>query len=251
MKKIIVGNWKMNPTSLDEARRIYRSAKLAAGKLTKTSVVLCPPFVYLHTMLKSLGESDVMVGAQDAFFEERGSFTGEISPVMLKDLGVTHVIVGHSEKRSKEDTDELIAKKIQLILELDMHAILCVGEKERDAQGTYLEGLKAQIKNSLNKVPKKNISKLIVAYEPLWAIGAKEAMNPADVHEMSLFVKKVLADIYGHDEALSTPVLYGGAVNFRNAGDIIVQGKVDGLLVGRESVNSPGFTELLKVVDAL
>jgi triosephosphate isomerase len=114
-----------------------------------------------------------------------------------------------------------------------------------------LDILKTQIKNSLNKVAKKNIGKLIIAYEPVWAIGAKEAMSPTDIHEMSLFIKKVLADIYGHDEALSTTVLYGGSVNFRNAGDIIIKGEVDGLLVGRESINSAGFTELLKVVDSL
>ncbi len=251
MKKIIVGNWKMNPTTLEEARRIYRSTKNTADKLKKISVVICPPFVYIPPLLNTRSESVVSIGAQDVYFEEQGAFTSEISPVMLKDLGVTHIIIGHSEKRAKGDTDEVVAKKIRLALELGLSPILCVGEKERDAHGAYLNSLKTQIKNSLNKVSKKNINKLIVAYEPLWAIGAKEAMNPADVHEMSLFVKKVLSDIYGHDEALSTPILYGGSVNFRNAGDIIVRGEVDGLLVGRESVNSAGFAELLKAIDIL
>lgn len=250
-KKLIIGNWKMNPTTLDEAKRIFKSTKRISEKLTSTNIVVCPPFVYIPVLLRARGFSAVSVGSQDAYFEEQGSFTGEISPIMLRDLGVTHVIIGHSERRTRGDTDEIVARKTLMVLESGLHAVLCVGEKERNEQGTHLDTLKLQIKNSLNKVPRKLISKLIVAYEPIWAIGAKEAMDPGLVHEMSLFVKKILSDIYGHDEAVSTPVLYGGSVNFRNAGDIITRGEVDGLLVGRESVNSDGFTELLKTVDAL
>lgn len=170
---------------------------------------------------------------------------------MLNDLGVTYVIVGHSERRMRGETDELISKKVNVLLEAGMNTILCVGEKERSENGAHLDFLKEQIKNSLNKVSKKNISKLIVAYEPVWAIGAKEAMSPENIYEMTIFVRKVLSDIYGHDQAISTPVLYGGSVNFRNALDIFVKGQVDGLLVGRESVNSDGFTELLKVADSI
>ncbi|MDQ5893347.1 MAG: triosephosphate isomerase [Patescibacteria group bacterium] len=250
-KKLIIGNWKMNPTTLDEARRIFRSTKNTAKKLTSTEVVVCPPPVYIQALLTKRGDPVVSIGAQDAYFEEQGSFTGEVSPIMLRDLGVTHVIIGHSERREKGESDEVISEKVALALEAGLKVVLCVGEKERDEQGAHLESLKLQIKNSLNKVPKRLIGKLIVAYEPIWAVGAKEAMDPATVYEMSLFVKKSLADAYGHTEAVATQVLYGGSVNFRNAGDIIVRGKVDGLLVGRESVNSDGFTELLKAVDAL
>lgn len=250
-KKMIVGNWKMNPTTLEEAKRLFKSIKNDADTLKATDVVLCPPFVYIPALLNTRTETSVSIGAQDVYFEEQGSFTGEVSPLMLKDLGVTHVIIGHSERRARGETDESISKKVLLALEHGLRPILCVGEKERDEQGGHLETLKQQIKDSLNNVPKKHIDRLIVAYEPVWAIGAKEAMNPLVVYEMSLFVKKVLSDIYGHDEAISTPVLYGGSVNFRNAPDIITQGKVDGLLVGRESVNAPGFSELLKAVDIL
>ncbi len=170
---------------------------------------------------------------------------------MLKDIGVTHIIVGHSERRAGGETDEIVAKKTQAVLEIGIHPIVCVGEKERDAHGLYLETLKDQIKNSLANAPKKLINQLIIAYEPIWAIGAKEAMDPSIVHEMSLFIKKVLSDIYGHDNAINTPILYGGSVNFRNASDIIEKGQVDGLLIGRESVNIPGFIELLKAVDTV
>lgn len=247
-RKIVVGNWKMNPVHLEEARRITNSVKRVASRLSGTHIVLCPPFIYIYTLF-SKNSGIIGVGAQNASLEQEGSFTGEVSPAMLKDAGVTHVIVGHSERRKMGETDEIISKKVQAILEVGMHPILCVGEEKRDSQAMYLDTLRSQIKNSLSKVPKKLISHLIVAYEPVWAIGAKEPMLPEMIQEMSIFVKKVISDLYGHDNALATPVLYGGAVNFRNAADIISIGKVDGLLVGRESINTPGFIELLKSVD--
>lgn len=250
-KRIIVGNWKMNPVTLEEAKRLLKSVKKVSDKLKTVTVVACPPFVYISPLSKSKKVSPVAIGAQDSYFEVQGSYTGDISPLMLKDLGVTYVIVGHSERRAKGETDEAVSKKVSILLEMGMNTILCVGEKERSENGAHLDFLKEQIKNSLSKVSKKNISKLIVAYEPVWAIGAKEAMSPENVYEMTIFVRKVLSDIYGHDQAIGTPVLYGGSVNFRNALDIFVKGQVDGLLVGRESVNSDGFAELLKVADSI
>ena len=251
MKNIVIGNWKMNPNTFDEALRVFRSIKRISKDIKKIQTVICPPFIYLQTLIKKNLDNSISIGAQDSFFEEQGAFTGEISPIMLKDLGVKYVIVGHSERRSIGETDDDISKKVQILLENNISPVLCLGEKERDINGQYLSFLKDQIKNSLLKVQKKNISKLIIAYEPLWAIGAKEAMNNRDILETSLFIKKVLSDIYGHDEAVNIPILYGGSVNFRNAGDIINQGQVNGLLVGRESVNISGFVELLKTVDSL
>ncbi len=248
-KRIIVGNWKMNPTTLDEAKRIFKSTKNTADKLKSVIVVLCPPFVYISTLLNFRIESSVSIGAQDVYFEEVGSFTGEISPLMLKDLGISYVIVGHSEKREKGQTDEMVAKKVAMLLDIGINPILCIGEKERNEDGSHLDFLKSQIKNSLNKVPKKSIRKLIIAYEPIWAIGVKEAMKPEDIYEMSIFIRKVLADIYGYEEAVAVSVLYGGSVNFRNALEIFEKGQIDGLLVGRESVNVSGFVELLKTID--
>lgn len=239
----------MNVTSVEDARKIFKSTKAISEKLKTISVVLCPPFVYIPTLLNTRSESSVAVGAQNVFFENQGSFTGEISPLMLKDMGAEYCIVGHSERRAMGETDEIISKKVQALLEVGVKPIVCFGEAERNENGSHLEFLRVQIKNSLNKVQKKFINNLIVAYEPIWAIGAKEAMKPEDIYEMSIFIKKVLSDIYGHDEAISTPVLYGGSVNFRNAAEIFEKGKVDGLLIGRESVNVPGFGELMKAVE--
>ncbi len=249
-KKIIVGNWKMNPGTIDEAKRLFKSIRNIAAKLTKTSVVVCPPFLYISPLTK-LKNENVSIGSQNSHYETQGSFTGEISPSMLKDMGVEYTIVGHSERRLIGETDEIISKKANTLLDSGIKTIVCIGEKERNENGSHLDFIKEQIKNSLNLVPRKNINKLIVAYEPIWAIGAKEAMLPEDIYEMSLFIKKILADMYGHDEAVSTPILYGGSVNFRNALDIFTKGKIDGLLVGRESINSPGFTQLLKVADSI
>ncbi len=246
---MIVGNWKMNPITLEEAKRLFKSIKRVAEKLKSVTVVVCPPYIYIPALLNTRSEFQISIGAQDIYFEGQGSFTGEVSALMLKDLGVGYVIIGHSERREMGETDESVAKKVQALFELGMCPILCIGEKIRDDSGSHLEFLKNQIKNSLNKVSKKHIGKLIIAYEPVWAIGAKKAMEPENIYEMSIFIRKVLVDMYGYDEAVSTPVLYGGAVNFRNATEIFSKGQIDGLLVGRESVNSTGFAELLKAVD--
>ena len=250
-KKIIVGNWKMNPIALKEAMKIFSSVRRTASKLSSTHVVICPPLLYVQKFASSRAVSPISIGAQNVFFEEQGHFTGEISSSMLKNIGVNHVIVGHSERREMGETDEIISKKVQAVLEMGIHPILCVGEKERDVHGLYLDVLKSQIKNSLAKTTKKLIGQVIMAYEPVWAIGAKEPMDPAIIQEMAIFVRKVISDMFGHENAMKTLVLYGGATNFRNASDIINLGKVDGLLVGRESVNVPGFVELLKAVDAV
>ncbi len=239
----------MNPSTYEEARKIYNSIKRVAPKLTKIDIVICPPYTYLKSFVKN--QNEVFIGAQNVFFQEQGSYTGEIGVNMLKDLDIKYVIVGHSERRNMGETDQMISKKVQLLLDSGISPILCIGEKERMEQGEHLDYIKIQIKNSLEKVAKKNISKLIIAYEPVWAIGAKEAMNPPMIHEMMLFIRKTISDIYGHECAMSMPVLYGGSVNFRNAVDIIKEGQVDGLLVGRESMNTTGFVELLKTIDTI
>ncbi len=254
-RKIIVGNWKMNPTSLAEAQNIFKKIKSTASRLNSTHVIVCPPSIFISKFVPAKSASRakpaIAVGAQDVFYEQQGAFTGEVSALMLKDLGLTHVIVGHSERRAAGETDEDVSKKALAAVEAGIHPIICVGENVRDTQSLYLETLKNQIKNSLSKIPKKLLGQIIVAYEPVWAIGAKEAMDPGTIEEMSIFVKKVISDISDHASGISTPVLYGGSINFRNAPDIMLRGKVDGLLVGRESVNVPGFVELLKAVDSL
>jgi len=250
--KLIIGNWKMNPNTLDEARKIVRKTKRAAENLNHTEAVVCPPFVFLKSLIAKKRGKHFSVGAQSVHFAEGGAHTGEVSAPMLRDIGVEYVIVGHSEERKTGDTDEIVAKKIKAVIESGMTPIVCVGELTRDEIGaSHFDKLKEQIKNSFVGVPKRVARNIVLAYEPVWAVGAKEPMNPDEICEMAIFVKKVFSDVFNPESAIKITVLYGGAVNYRNAADIISRGKVDGLLVGRESLNTVGFVELLKAVDGV
>lgn len=248
-KRLIVGNWKMNPDTLAEAKRIAKKTRLTASRLEHTDVVACPPFPFIHTCIFRTKPNSFHVGAQSVSGAEGGPHTGEVSALMLKSLGLEYVIAGHSEEREKGDTDLIVSQKIARIVDAGLTAIVCVGEKVREESGTHFGYIKDQLKNTLAGISESQAKRIILAYEPVWAIGAKEAMAPEQIYEMSLFVKKAFADLFGQEAGLKVKVLYGGAVNFRNAGEIIKTGKVDGLLVGRESVNMPGFVELLKAVD--
>lgn len=252
-KKIVVGNWKMNPATADEAKRIARKTRRAALALMHTEAVVCPPFPFISAASSRNKSPHYHLGAQTASFEVGGAHTGEVAANVLKDLGVEYVIVGHSETRRGEssigDTDEMVSKRAKAVLESGMKVVLCVGEKIRDESGAHFEFVKEQMSKSLADVPKSRSGDVILAYEPIWAIGAQEAMKPEDINEMTIFVKKIFSDIFGAESAQKVQVLYGGSVNFRNAADIMKIGQVDGLLVGRESVNMAGFVELLKAVD--
>jgi triosephosphate isomerase len=246
-KKLVVGNWKMNPTTLEEARHIANSTKRSSLGVKKTQIVLCPPFIYLSSLSK-LPNIKILLGAQNAFAEPMGSFTGEVSFSQLHQFKVSFVIIGHSERRIMGETDEMINKKVLSVVNEGMTAVLCIGEKVHDNNGEYLEFIKNQIMSGLKDVSKKLLDHIVIAYEPIWAIGAKEAMSPQDVHEMSIFIKKVLRDMFGTISD-SVRILYGGAVNNFNCEDIIKGNYVQGFLVGRESLKPKNFIEIIKIVD--
>lgn len=248
-KILIVANWKMNPDNYAEAEDLLHQS-IGVVKNTKSArVVLCIPYPWL-TDFSHKGSKIVSFGAQDAAIEEKGALTGEVSPTMLKNSGVEYVILGHSERRALGETDALVAQKVLLALKTGLKVILCVGEKERDLHGEYLLFLRNQLINSLGKIQKKYLKKLIVAYEPVWAIGKseKEAMTPDDLHETSLFIKKVLVEVYGQDSGLIIPILYGGSVGAKNAPSLLALGQIQGLLVGHESLNPKKFGELLSSI---
>lgn len=250
--KIIMGNWKMNPASKEEAKRILREVKKIAIKNPEVKMVVFPPAIYASLAVpNALNKKYFESGLQNVFSEEAGSFTGEISAQMIKDSGITYVLIGHSERRKMGENDEFIAKKVNLALKVGLKVVLCIGEKERDSQGEYMSFLKNQIRMSLDKVQKRSVKNLTIAYEPVWAIGGTQAMDYTEIHETSLFIKKTLADLFGQEEALKVPILYGGSVNFRNAREIVEDGKVDGLLIGRESVNPAGFSEIVKEISLI
>jgi len=254
MKKIIIANWKMNPSSAKEAERILNGVKKTAVRLKKTQVAVCPPFIYFNNLRKIIGKSaNLSLGAQNAFWEIEGAFTGEVSPEMIKNYGGSYVLLGHSERRTLGETDEVVSRKTLACLKTGLKTIVCVGEKVRDEQGDYLVFLKDEIRNSLNKIQKRFLRNLIIAYEPIWAIGKKdtEAMSPADIHEATIYIKKILSEIYGQESALAVPILYGGSVGGGNTGEIIKNGGVDGLLVGHQSLKPGNFSEILMSAEIL
>ncbi len=249
VKKLIVGNWKMNPVDVDEARRIASSVKRVMARVTKTNVVLCVPFVYIPVLSKIPSKS-LFLGAQNANFETLGSLTGEVSYSQLYQFGVRFVIVGHSERRKMGETNEVVNRKLRSVVGEGMTAIICVGESSRDSNGEFYDFIKQQILSSLKDVPKKLLGQVVIAYEPLWAIGAQDAMNPTELHEMSIYIKKVLRDFYGM-AADSIRVIYGGAVDNVNADRLIREGNVSGFLIGRESLKVSNFIEIIKLADTV
>lgn len=249
VKKLVVGNWKMNPVSLEEARNITNSVKRVMKNIKRTEVVLCPPFVYLSPLANSV-KGSLYLGAQNAHSETTGPFTGEVGHMELPQFKVKFVIVGHSERRKMGETDDMINKKVQSVVSLGMTAIVCVGEAVRDTNGDYLDFIKEQIQKALKDVPKKSFGNIVVAYEPLWAIGAKQAMTPIELHEMSIFIKKVLKDTYSI-VGEGVRILYGGSVDRVNAGSLVKEGNVSGLLVGRQSLEPRDFIEIIKLVDSI
>ncbi|MEX1027925.1 MAG: triose-phosphate isomerase [Candidatus Paceibacterota bacterium] len=246
---LVVGNWKMNPESVESALAIYRAVRKEIDAVSGVDVVLCPSFVHLPAINTERGRSKkVQLGAQNAFSLPSGSFTGEVSVPMLKEVGVSHVLLGHSERRTMGEHDELIAQKVVFALKADLDVVLCVGERERDEDGRYLEWLENQITASLEGVSGKYLGQLTIAYEPIWAIGAKEAMESTAIHEMVVFIRRTLARAFSSKYAERPRIIYGGSVNSHNIEDIMENGEVDGVLPGRASREPQQFGTIVTTV---
>jgi triosephosphate isomerase len=232
----------MNPRSRDEAKKLFQTITRKKITAKNVTVVVCPPFLYISELAKGYKGTKIFFGAQDVSFEKEGAFTGEVSVAQLQDSKVRFSIIGHSERRAMGETNELVSKKVKFALASGMHAVLCVGETTRDEEGTHLKFIEEQLKESLAGISKKMISRLVVAYEPVWAIGkGHSAMMPEDISRMTLFIRKILVDIYGRNVAQEMSVIYGGSADADNAQDIVANGHVDGLLVGRQSLNADAF----------
>ena len=252
-KKIIIGNWKMNPISGKEASTWFDSIAKNVSRIKKTEVAICPPFVYIDS-LSHIRTSKVKLGAQDSFTAGVGPFTGEVSPEMLYALNAKYVILGHSERRELGEGDQLINKKIKSALVAGLVPILCVGEKERDESHQYFDVVKNQVRDCLKGVAKNSFTKIIIAYEPVWALSSTANRRDATAHdsrEMAVYIRKVLSDISSPDIASKVRILYGGSVSERNCGDFLEHGGVDGLLVGKTSLDPKKFGEIVKICEAL
>lgn len=243
-KEIIAGNWKMNHTPT-EALNFLK--ELSVEKKENQRVILCPSFVCLPGMLDHLPEG-VELSAQNIHQEASGAYTGEVSAAMVKDLGVTMTLIGHSERRMYYgEDDEVIAKKIKEALTHELEVILCVGEhlEEREA-GKEEEVVASQLRGALGAVSKEEMKKIYLAYEPVWAIGTGKTASSEDAQKMNAFVRSELKELYGEETAQSTSILYGGSVKPENVAELMAMEDIDGALVGGASLKPASFMALLE-----
>ncbi|OGI65842.1 triose-phosphate isomerase [Candidatus Nomurabacteria bacterium RIFCSPLOWO2_01_FULL_39_18] len=251
-KKIIIGNWKMNPLTGKEAEKWFASIAKLVKRIKNTDIVICAPFIYLEKLKKI--SRKVALGAQDAFWGDVGPFTGEISPEMLYNIGVRYVILGHSERRAMGESSIEINKKIKSALASGLVPIVCIGEKERDLNHEYFRIVKTQIHECLKGIPKDSISKITIAYEPVWSLSSTLNRRDAtanDSREMAVFIRKTLSDISSPDIASKTRVIYGGSANERDAEEFLQNGGVDGLLPGKASLDPKKFSEIVKIAEGI
>ncbi len=249
-KFTIVGNWKMNPDTVEEAKKIFSTVSRKAAKNSKIAVVIAPPAPFISI----LSGKKIPISAQDVAPEARGAYTGSASARQIRSAGAEYAIIGHSERRAMGDTDDIVAQKTAEALDAGLRVILCVGEKERDNHARYLREVREQIVTVLSRLSdKKKIQWLIVVYEPVWAVGKSydTALKPVDIHEMTIYIKKIVSEISGKKVGLKTPVLYGGSLNSENAEAILRDASVDGLLVGRQSLDPIAFGKIIEYANNL
>ena len=251
MKRFVIGNWKENPSSTKKALDILRGVKKAAGLATKVETVLIPPAVFLSTLQKETKASKrITLGGQGSFWEEEGAFTGSIGPGMLKDVGAKYILVGHSEQRAAGVTDAMVNKKMKAVLKAGVKPILCVGERRRDNDGKFVRLVRDQIAAALHGIQPKQIAPLVVAYEPIWAIGTGKAASDKDALEMALLVRHTLIQLYSRKTAERIPVLYGGSVNTKNCDDFLEHSEIAGFLVGGASLQPKEFSQIIQKTNA-
>ena len=240
-RNIVAGNWKMN-NDLAQTQSLITDLK-KQKQTSKAEVMIAPTFTNLWNAFEALRESDIEVIAQNMHFAKSGAYTGEVSACMLKSVGITTVILGHSERRAYfNETDELLAKKVDTAMENNMTAIFCFGEELADRKAGKEETVvSSQLKNGLFHLDASTFTNIILAYEPVWAIGTGETATPEQAQDMHAFVRKTLADKYGDEIANNLSILYGGSVKPGNAKDIFSKPDVDGGLIGGASLKAEDF----------
>lgn len=248
--KLIIANWKMNPQSKKDAEILFKKTSVFTKSAKNTDVVICPPFPFLFIKEKIKNKS-IKLGSQDVFFEKEGSYTGEVSSSMLKNFEVEYCLVGHSERRVLGDTNDQVNKKILAALKSKITPVFCIGERDRDANGFYLSFIKQQITEGISGVLKPQVKSIVIAYEPIWAIGsaAKREATPAEFTEIRIFIKKIISDLYDIKTVNDIRIIYGGSVNPDNAMSFLLEGGADGLLVGRDSLTPKKFGQIINLAN--
>jgi len=246
-KPFIAGNWKMNKTS-KEAVELVNSFKRELIDFEEADIAVCPPYIALADVSDLLVDSSIKLGAQNLYWEEKGAFTGEISPLMLKDIGCDFVIIGHSERRKYfSETDENVNKRIKAALGVGLLPIFCIGEtlEEREDQKT-IDVVKNQLQGGLRDIGDDDLSKITIAYEPVWAIGTGKTATPQQAQEIHSFIRGWLGENYSQALSENIRILYGGSVKPSNVGELMQGQDIDGSLVGGASLESESFTQIVK-----
>ena len=245
-RPLVAGNWKMFKT-IREAVSLVNVIKAGVHTVTACDVAVCPPFTTLAAVSEAIRNTKIDLGAQDMYFETEGAFTGEISPLMLKDVGCRYVIIGHSERRQYfRETNELINKKVIAGLKYNLVPILCVGEtlEEREARRAF-EVVKQQFDESLKNLKPSEIERVVIAYEPVWAIGTGRTATPEQAEQMHSYIRRLLNEHYGEEVGERVKILYGGSVKPDNIAQLMAKPNVNGALVGGASIKGESFIQIV------
>jgi triosephosphate isomerase (TIM) len=250
---LIAGNWKMNAGPAEAKQLADKLVASWGDKDTACEVLVCPPFVSIPFVVKTFRDTPLKTGAQNVYTKDNGAYTGEVSTSMLSELTCEYVIAGHSERREFfKESDEMVSAKTNKILSAGLKPIVCVGEKlEQRNNGSHEEVVQYQIEAVLNKIDKSDASNLVIAYEPVWAIGTGETATPEQAQEMHKFIRKLVADVWDKESAEVVRILYGGSMKPGNAEELLTQTDVDGGLIGGASLDADSFGEIIQIAESI
>ena len=251
-KKVIAGNWKMYKSN-SEAKELVKELINKTKDIIKTKMIVCPPYTALSLTSDLVKGSNLQVGAQNMYWEPQGAFTGEISTEMIKSTGATFVIIGHSERRQFfGETDETVNKKLKAALESGLNPIVCIGESlEERESGVTNDVVGKQVEKALAGISAEDMKKIILAYEPIWAIGTGKTATPQQAQDVHKFIRSVLYKLYNTEVGDKTVIQYGGSVKPENASELLSQLDIDGALVGGACLKADSFSAIISVAENL
>ncbi|NMB81271.1 MAG: triose-phosphate isomerase [Ignavibacteria bacterium] len=247
-KKVVAGNWKMNNDLKSSVNLISGIKNALAGKSINVKIIICPPFTSLETASTLLKETNISLGAQNMFYEESGAYTGEVSAQMLKSVGCEYVIIGHSERRTIfKESDEVIKLKLKAVIKNQLKPIFCIGETldERE-KGITFRIIENQIKVGLQNISEAELKEIIIAYEPVWAIGTGRNASPQQAQEVHKFIRDLIAKMFSQQTAENLIIQYGGSVKPENSKELMTQPDIDGALVGGACLNAESFIRIIE-----
>lgn len=259
MSKLIIANWKMNPPTLAEARTLLSVIKKTALVVRNVTTVIAPPTVFLQPLAVSSRAKRLQFGVQNMHFATMGPQVGEVSATQVREVGASYVLIGHSARRELGETDKEVTKKVSAALAAKLTPVVFVGERERDAHGNFLRVIRKQVKDAFTETPRSRIKDVILVYEPVWAIstasprlrsaGTNGGITTNEIHQMTLFVRKVLTESFGIAMARKIKILYGGSVNANNAEEVLGVPGIEGAAVGGASLDAKEFGVILRAAN--